>query len=148
VENPNRSVRAFAIGLIVYGAINLLGNAGYEDFKLLCKGLPQLVILTVYIFGIGYGIMSILCGTRILKFENWARKTAIVLVLVSLLVGLLVTPIAARNLETFYSVNADIRNIPLDNLVKVYMFFTVIFTLFEILFIYFFTRPKMKGYFK
>ena len=148
MENPNRSIRAFAIGLILYGAINLLGNAGYGDFKILCKGFPEPIILAIYIFGIGYGIMGILCGTRILRFENWARKTAIGLVLMSLLIGLLITPQTLKNLELFHSENIALQNVSLRGLVKTYISFAVIFTLFEISFIYFFTRLKIKGYFK
>ena len=144
MDNPNRNIRTFAIGLILYGAINLLGNAGYGDFKLLCKGFPEPVILAIYIFGIGYGIMSILCGTRILRFENWARKTAIVLVLMSLLIGLLITPQTLKNLELFHSENLALQTVSLRGLIKTYIFFAVIFTLFEVSFIYFFSRSKVK----
>ncbi|OGW76093.1 MAG: hypothetical protein A2Z72_01885 [Omnitrophica bacterium RBG_13_46_9] len=147
MERHSSGIKIFAIALVIYGVITLLGLGSYSDFKLLCKGFPQAVIFIIYIFAVGYGILGILCGSRILRMEEWARKTAVMLVLMSLLLGLLMNPVMFRNLEGFYAEKGQAAA-GLDLIIKSYILSTIIFTLFELSFVYYFTRTRIKELFR
>lgn len=146
MKEPKGWIRAFSIALILYGAFNLLGYSKYDSFKMLCNGLPEMLIFAAYVYGVGYGIMSILCGTKIMRLEDWARKTAVVLVFISLVLGLLLTPTVLKNLSSYFDMISGVG--PFEDFKRLYVVFSIIFTLFEISLIYFFTRPKIKKYFK
>jgi len=147
MEKPVRGIRIFGFMLVAYGILTLLGLGSYSDFKLLLKGLSDVFILSIYAFSVGYGILCVLCGTRILRLEEWARKTAVKLVLISLLLGLFLNTTVFRNLENVYALKES-AELTLDTVRKSYVVFGVIFTLFELSFIYYFTRPAVKAQFK
>lgn len=147
LKKPTQGVRTLIIMLIIYGVINLLGAANYKDIKMLCTGLPSAVIFAIYIFGVAYGVSCIFCGTKMLRLEDWARKTAIVFTFISLLLGLLLMPLAQKNLSVFYPTNIAWQDVSLGVLKKITMTFNVIFVAFELAFIYFFTRPRIKEHF-
>ncbi|MFH1791188.1 MAG: hypothetical protein ABH885_04300 [Candidatus Omnitrophota bacterium] len=141
------SVKALSVMFIVYGAIHLFGYSNFEDIKLLSSGLPGFAVYGIYVFGITYGIMGILCGTRMMRREDWARKTALSLTFASLVIGLMMTPVGLKNLGLLYAKNAGQYDVTLDDLRKSYILFGAMFTAFEIFFIYFFTRRDILGYF-
>jgi uncharacterized membrane protein YsdA (DUF1294 family) len=141
-----RGIRIFAIAFIIYGVFNLMGLASYNDFALLCKGWPRFAVSGIYAFGILYGILGIFCGSKILKHEDWARKTAIMLVLASLLVGLFTTPVIFRNLEHFYLAKGE--GTTFDAVRGSFLVSAFLFTSFELSFVFYFTRSRVKALFK
>lgn len=143
----NKAIRIFAIIFIIYGIINLFGLANFNDFKELLSGIPQPFIFLIYAFGICYGIMCIICGSKILRLEEWARKTAVILVLISLILGVFTSPIMMRNLRSFYATQLEQAS-NIDTLMRGAAFLAIIFTIFELSFAYYFTRSRIKGQFK
>ena len=120
----------------------------YKEFKSLFTGYPNQIILLIYGFGIMYGIMCIFCCTKILKLENWARKIAVGLVAISLFLGLFTNPVALKNIRMLYEQGQQFGGLTLDTIIKSFLIFAVIFTLYELMFVFYFTRSKIKGYFK
>ncbi|NQT22310.1 MAG: hypothetical protein HQ579_02610 [Candidatus Omnitrophica bacterium] len=141
-------VRVFAILLIIYAVISLLGSKNFNEFKQVCQGLPEPIIYLVYLFGIGYSIICIKCGLSIMRYEDWARKTAVVLVLISLILGALMTPLMLRNLKVVYAANPALKGADLDMLVRSTGILTLLFTFFELAFVFYFTRIRVKKLFK
>ncbi|MCK4463053.1 MAG: hypothetical protein KAU58_01945 [Candidatus Omnitrophica bacterium] len=141
-------IRIFAAAHIIYGIINLFGLGNYKDFKNLLTGYPNAVIFLIYGFGIIYGIMCIFCGSKILKLEDWARRTAVMLVIVSLFLGLFTNPVALKNIRTFYGYGQQFGGADIDTVIKSFLLFAIIFTLYELAFVFYFTRSKIKGLFK
>jgi len=142
-----RGIRLFAILLIFYAIINLLGSFNINDFKAVCKGLPEPVIFFAYFFNIVYSIICIKCGTSIMRHENWARKTAVVLVFISLSLGALLFPIMMRNLKGVYRDSQAFQGMTQEAFVRTTGMFTLCFTFFEIAFIFYFTRGVVKKQF-
>jgi len=148
MRNINQGIKVFSIIFVIYGALNLLNYTSYNDFAVLCSGLPRFLVVLTYSYGVAYGIVGILCGTKIMKLENWARKTAIGFVLASLVIGLFLTPVVFNNTKTFYAEKMMTANISADDFTRTFLLFTIIFTLFEISFVYYFTRPSIISFFK
>lgn len=146
MENKNSGIRSFGIMLIVYGVINVFSYINFKEFKEICAGLPQSVIYSIFAFGIIYSIMCIKCGSSILKLEEWARKIAVILVLTSLLLGLFLTPIMLENAKGIYRQKFGAAA-NLDAAIRTIVIFAVFFTIFELAFVLYFTRPKVKEYF-
>jgi len=144
MEDKNIGIRVFSGILIIYGGFNLLGLVNYNDFKELCYGIPPLIVILIYIFSVIYSIICIKCGHSMLKFENWARKTAVFFVIASLMVGVFVTPIMTKNLSSVYSKKGVSKKMNVDEAVKSALFFSLLFTFYEMAFVFYFTRVKVK----
>jgi len=138
-EKTVKQIRFLSVALIIYGMVCLAGIAGsYEDFSRMYSPLNGDVIRGLYYFSFTYGVLSVLCGLRIMKYENWARITSVMLTLSSLVIGVFVMPTVIKNLKSAMSaVTADQGDI--NSIVAISAFFT----LFEIFFVYFFTRNNV-----
>jgi hypothetical protein len=148
MKDPLKIMKMFVIAFILYGVVNLLNTSSYKDVEIIYAGLPGNVIFSIYIFMLLYGIFGILCGIRMLKLENWARLTAVVFVLISVTLGLFITPVALKNISNFCAMQANGANLSYEAMANTSKFFSIIFTLFELAFVYLFTRPGVKEYFK
>ena len=141
-------IRIFAVTHIIYGIINLFGSNNYKDFKELLTGYPNAAIFIIYGFGISYGIMCIFCGSKILKLEDWARNTAVILVITSLFLGLFTNPVALKNIRTLYGHGQQFGGADLDTVIKGFLLFAIVFTIYELAFVFYFTRGKVKEHFR
>ncbi len=148
MERRASGIGFFGVAHIIYGIINLFGLNNYKDFKNLLTGYPNAIIFLIFGFGIFYGIMCIFCGTKILKLEDWARGTAVILVIISLFLGLFTNPVALKNVRTLYGYGQQFGGADLDMVIKGFLLFAVIFTLYELAFVFYFTRGKVKEQFK
>ena len=148
MERRASGISFFGAAHIIYGIINLFGLNNYKDFKNLLTGYPNALIFLIYGFGIFYGIMCIFCGTKILKLEDWARGTAVILVIISLFLGLFTNPVALKNVRILYEQGQQLGGASLDAVIRGFILFAVIFTLYELAFVFYFTRGKVKEQFK
>ncbi|MDD5439591.1 MAG: hypothetical protein PHS37_05335 [Candidatus Omnitrophica bacterium] len=142
-----KKIRFLAIILVIYGILNLFSYSNFSEFTGMMTGFPKTLIVALYGFGILYGMMSILCGMRMVRLEDWARRTSVVFVLISLASGLLVTPRVLKNLKGIYAANAGRVSFNESDMIAAYVFFAALFTFYEIMFVYFFTRVDVKEYF-
>ena len=147
MQRTKNGIRRFAIAFIAYSVVNLMGIGSFSDFRLLCKGFSEPIIYIVYAFGLCYGILGILCGSRMMRFEEWARKTAVILVLASLFVGLVTNTTIFRNIKSLYMERQEFSS-ALDTILGTYIILAAVFTVFEIFFVYFFTRSPIKEMFR
>lgn len=141
-------IRMFAVAHIIYGIFNLFGLNNYKDFKNLLTGYPEAVIFIIYGFGIVYGIMCIFCGSKILKLEDWARRIAVILVIASLFLGLFTNPVALKNIRTFYGYGQQFGGADPEAVIKGFLLFAIFFTLYELAFVFYFTRGRVKEHFR
>ncbi len=145
----SRGITIYGSLIIALGIFNLLSIGGYKQFALMFHGLPNLIIIGIYVFTILYGIACVYCGSAILKLEDWGRKVVVALTTISVIMGLLLNRLAMSNLKDF--VFSDGSQVPPDIAGSVYNFsiiLTAIVTLFEISIIFFLTRPSVKAQFK
>lgn len=147
IKTPPKGIKFLTTVLIFYGIMTLMDSAGSKDLDVLLAGIPHAAAFLIKTFFISYGFISILCGTRILRFENWARVTALFFVFLSLVSGLFVSPVVLKNLKVLYSLQPELQKVPLESFINGYVFFTAIFTVFELYFIYYFTKPVVSKYF-
>lgn len=143
---PSPGIKRFAVILVIYSVFNLLGSSNLSEFKKILQGLPALIIYAVFIFSIGYAIVSIKCALSIIKLEEWARKLSVILVLISLVLGVFLTPITFKNLPAFY--DGISKDYSYDIFLKSTIFFVAFATALEMLYVYFFTREKIKKQFR
>jgi len=145
----NKGIRVFGTLLIIYGVYNLLGIGNYKQFAIMFKGWPSIITIGVYAFSILYGICAVYCGTRILKFEDWARKVMVGLTLISVILGFIFNRTVMTNFRDYLFSQA--ANVPPELVEPVYrymMVFTALVTIFELSIIIFFTRRNIINQFR
>jgi len=139
----------YAIALMIYGAYNLLGALNYGQFADMLKGIPQPLLMLVYVFIVFYSICCVYCGSKILRLEDWARRFMVVLSAASVILGVVINPMVMRNFREFLaSDSAGITPEMAGPVFRYIVALTFIFTLFEISVIYFFTRPRVAAQFE
>jgi hypothetical protein len=69
-------------------------------------------------------------------------------VLASLVIGALMTSVVMRNMPAYYEHYAKSVNISFDQVVSSYRMFSIVFTILEMFFVYFFYRKDVAGLFK
>jgi hypothetical protein len=145
----SRGVLFYAIALMIYGAYNLLGALNYGQFADMLKGIPQPLLMLVYVFIVFYSICCVYCGSKILRLEDWARRFMVVLSAASVILGVVINPMVMRNFREFLaSDSAGITPEMAGPVFRYIVALTFIFTLFEISVIYFFTRPRVAAQFE
>jgi len=143
-----RKIRVFGTIFIFYGILNLVTYSNYQDFARVSNGLPALLVRFLFCFGIAYGVVGVLCGTRILRLEEWARRTALIFVAFSLVSGIFVAPVTIGNMKKMFEALPQPVTASVSDMLNAYVFIAGIFTFFELLFVYFFTRQDTGHYFK
>ena len=140
----SRGITVYGTAVIMFGAYNLLGAGNYRQFSLMFRPLTPLLITALYIFTILYGICGVYCGTRVLKLENWARKTVVGLTAFSVISGFLLNRTVMANFKEFLL--SERVSIAPDMVGQVYTYaviITAVVTIFELSVIYYFTRPEV-----
>ncbi|MFH1552587.1 MAG: hypothetical protein ABID83_02995 [Candidatus Omnitrophota bacterium] len=149
MNERSRGITVYSIAIISFGVYNLMGVGNYGQFSLMFKGLPSVVIAAAYVFTILYGICAVYCGIRILKLEDWARKTIVGLAAVSVISGFLLNRTVMTNLKNFLMTEES--QITADMVAPVYTYavvFVALVTVFELSLIYYFTRPGVISQFR
>ncbi|MDP8299679.1 MAG: hypothetical protein P9L88_07260 [Candidatus Tantalella remota] len=140
----SKGITVYGIMIIIFGAYVLLGVGKYGQFALMFKPLPGTLTVAIYLFTVLYGICAVYCGSRILKLEDWARKVLTVMAVISVTSGLFLNRIVMSNFKEYIaSGNVDV---PPEFVGPVYTYaiiLTAVVTVFELSFIYFFTRSKV-----
>ena len=140
----SRGITVYGTAVIIFGVYNLLGVGSYRQFSLMFRPLPPFLITAVYIFTVLYGICGVYCGTRILRLEDWARKTVVGLTVLSVISGLLLNRTVMANFRDFLL--TEQAGIAPDMAGPVYTYaviITALITIFELSVIYYLTRPKV-----
>jgi len=148
MDSRPSGIRIFSVAFIVYGVINLMGLINYGSFKEALSGIPQSIIFLIYAFAVIYSIICIKCGINILKLEDWARKTSIFFVLASLVIGAFTNSLMLKNLKLSYGDNLQLQGVSLEAIMNTAIMLMVVFVAFEVGFVFYFTRPKIKAVFK
>lgn len=146
---PAKLIRVFGIAVIIYGVYNLLGIGNFRQFAAMLAGIPNPVVLIVYGFSIFYAVCCVYCGTRIIRYEDWARKVVVALTSVSVLSGFLLRGTIMANFREY--VISQSPNMPpnmLNSLYNYTMILAVISTIFELAVIIFFTRRSVADEFR
>ena len=145
----SRGITVYGSALIVLGMYNLISIGNYKQFCFMFRPLIPALIAAVYLFTILYSICSVYCGARILKLEDWARKTIVGLTSLSVLLGLFLNRIVMVNFKEFLLL--DKSGITPDMIGPVYNYAVVIValvTIFELSVIYYFTRRAVVSQFR
>lgn len=145
----SKGIKFYSIMLILFGVYNLLGLVDRSQFSILFKDLSVFLVNVFYGFMVFYGICCCYCGMLLLKLENWARKLLIWMVSVSVIIGLFSNRMAIANLKVYLASEQSV--VPPDMVGATYNYaitLTAVMTLFELSFIFFFTRPKVVKQFK
>jgi len=148
MERP-RGITILGTAVILYGAYNLLGLGNYSGFAGMFKPLPPLVVRALYGFSVLYGVCAVYCGTRILRLENWARRLMVGITTVSVILGFLLNGTVMRNFRELIA--SGKVELPPDMAGSAYLYAAVIMalvTLFELVVVFYFTRPKVVETFK
>ncbi|MFC1548922.1 hypothetical protein ACFL5E_03075 [Candidatus Omnitrophota bacterium] len=140
----SKGVRVCGIAIIVFGIYNLLGVGAYKQFSMMFQPLPKIIILSLYLFTVFYGICGVYCGTKILRLEDWARKVIVALTTINVISSLLLNRTVMANFKVF--IQTEQSRVPPEIASDIYIYavvLTAVVTIFELSIIYFFTRPKV-----
>lgn len=136
-----RWIRVYGALIVVYGIYSLIGTGTYSQFSVLLTGIPDLLIVLIYIFSIFYGISCAYCGLRVLKLQNWARKTIIAFTSVSVILGFLLNKTVMGNFkDLIYSGQMDVPVELAGSVYKYMIGFVVLTTIFELSLVIFMDR--------
>ena len=142
-------IRIYGTAVILYGVYNLIGIGNYRQFTVMFKGIPGFATVLIYLFSIIYGICGVYCGSRILKFEDWARKAVVGLTSTSVALGFMLNKTVMFNFREY--ILSQKAAIPPELAGPVYRYmvvFIVLLTVFELSIIVFFTRHNIVNRFK
>ena len=144
-----KGIKYLAIAVMVFGAYNLLGVGSYKNFAIMFKPLPAFIIISIYAFTVLYGICGVYCGSRMLRFENWARQIVVGMTALSIVLSFVLNGTVMRNFKELIA-SGEVE-IPPDMTGSIYVYAAVIMaivTLFELAIVFYFTRPKIVEAFK
>lgn len=141
-------VKVYAASLIIYGLYVMFGMGTFSQFSLLFMTQTRSVSLSLYCFLMVYGVICLYCGTRLFKSANWARRTVLVFVTISIILGIFFSPTAIRNISFLaYTGQLYIPVGPVEQAVRAAVLLTFLFSAYELSLIFFFTRKKIKKQF-
>jgi hypothetical protein len=149
IIDRTRSVRAYAFAVIFFGIYNLLGTGNFQSFAMMFKGVSVLGVWCIYVFTVFYGICDVYCGTRIMRLEDWARKVAVFVTFVNVVLSFVFNKTVFANFRIFLdSGKAGIAADKVPSLYKYAVILAALVTLFEISVVFYFTRPSVKKMFR
>lgn len=148
-------------GVTVLGVLTIIFSLtsipawNYKDFSTIYNSFPHFIILILFIYTILYVPLGIIAGIGILKLNNIARKLAITITAINLFIFVL-TVFGLDGIKAF--IQKEYQGVNLTNIIPeatflniclgvIYFGFTIGF-IYEIIYLYFFTRPKIKEQFK
>jgi len=154
----SRGVTIFAWFWIVLNAYTFIISLDFHSFQGPFGFLPHTFVMVVAIHSLLSSFIGFVVGIGLLKLKEIMRKTGIVVNSVDLLVGIILfflsfngwkqysyEKAASALAKTSAQVNIDLfAGIGFYLIISLYL----AFTLLNVLFIYFFTRPKVKEQFR
>ena len=145
----SRAVTVYGTIIILSGVYNLVGLGSYKQFSVMFRGLPAFLITAIYLFTVFYGICGVYCGSKILKLEDWARKTIIGLTTVSVISGFLLNRIVMANFKDLLaSGQFDVPPGMAGSMYNYAVVITALAAIFEMSVIFFFTRSTVTRQFQ
>jgi len=152
-----RGIAVLAWLMLIFSTASLLG-LDVRVFFALYKFLPQGVVLSLYCYGVLAVTLGIIASIGILRLKESMRKAAIAINALDFLVGLPFFLYLTSVRRSFYEIaESAIRGratpfLSVEGLARS-EFYSAVFgalaaMILNILFIYYFTRPKVKEQFK
>ena len=158
-KKRSKGVTFFAWLIIILNIIGLLLQLNFKSSFDLLKSFNKNIVLVIILYGLLSAIIGIISGFGILKLKEIMRKIAVAINVGDVLYNTIIPIIAAKDIwqysysvavqqlagksETFLSVDA-ITSIGFYSAISLYVFYVGL----SLLFIFFFTRPKVKEQFK
>lgn len=149
ITDRTKGVRSYAFAVIFFGIYELLGTGSYQSFAMMFKGIDSAVVWCVYVFTVFYGICDVYCGTRMMRLEDWARKVAVAVTFVNVILSFIFNKTVFANFKAFLvSGKAGVPPEQVPSLYKYAVILAALVTLFEISVVFYFTRPSVKKMFR
>lgn len=157
-KKRSKGVTIFAWLMIITNAYALLSSFKFKaNFFDVYRSLPVAFNVTLIAYSIISAAIAVIAGTGILKLKEKMRVLGVAINAIDLFFGLAVLSVTLNDIREYtYSIAASVSatdpSIPVYALASASFYATVLLMLFaygfNLLLIFFFTRPKVKEQFK